>query len=507
MQKTLIQKSVILITVDCLRADHVSFLGYGRPTTPFLDDLATESFVFPTAIVAGAPTYYSFPAIMASRYPLALGRDVLGLAPGEPSLASVLQDAGYATASFNAANPYISNQFGYGEGFDTFRDFLDVEAATLMASAVPAPNGNGWASRFNRKLQALRPHLGPLAAVYDELYFQYCQRLGAPVPGSLDALRRFPAADVIVDNALTWLGSIGQRPFFLWLHLMDPHAPYYPKEKALELMGSPALTPFRTRYLNSYWNRGDLSSKALAAHRDHIITLYDAGIRWIDEQMARLVTALRDAKRWTDCIFALTADHGEEFLDHGGRFHPPSQLTEEIIHVPLLLRVPDTAKKELPRSAFSLLHLAPTLLDAAGLSVPTSFRGRSSWAQMKQGALRNDAAISECIAGCTNPYRSEHRLGPRALVVRESRYKLVLQFDPRTDNLYDLDADPAERHPLLVTEARPVRRRLLECARGHLETSVRDRKVSARLQARLSELRLEWENSGTNSTSGSTAAP
>src|ERR1700733_16285338 len=123
------RKSIVLVTVDCLRADHVGFMGYPRPTTPFLDSLASESLVFPAAIVAGAPTYYSFPAILASRYPLALGRDVLGLAPGEPSLASVLQGAGYATASFGAANPYISAQFGYEEGFDTFSDFLDTEVA------------------------------------------------------------------------------------------------------------------------------------------------------------------------------------------------------------------------------------------------------------------------------------------------------------------------------------------------------------------------------------------
>ena len=70
--------SLVLITVDCLRADHVGFMGYPRPTTPFLDTLANESVVVSTAIVAGAPTYYSFPAIFASRYPLDLGRDVVG---------------------------------------------------------------------------------------------------------------------------------------------------------------------------------------------------------------------------------------------------------------------------------------------------------------------------------------------------------------------------------------------------------------------------------------------
>src|SRR5271166_277002 len=96
------RKSIVLVTVDCLRADHAGFMGYRRATTPFLDSLAAESLVFSNAIVGGAPTYYSFPAIMGSRHPLALGRDVLGLAPGEPSLASVLKQAGYATACFSA---------------------------------------------------------------------------------------------------------------------------------------------------------------------------------------------------------------------------------------------------------------------------------------------------------------------------------------------------------------------------------------------------------------------
>src|SRR5256885_11625182 len=99
------QKSIVLVTVDCLRADHVGFMGYERPTTPFLDSLAAGSFVVPAAIVAGAPTYYSFPAILGSRHSLALGRDVLALAPGESSLASILKQAGYATAAISAANP------------------------------------------------------------------------------------------------------------------------------------------------------------------------------------------------------------------------------------------------------------------------------------------------------------------------------------------------------------------------------------------------------------------
>src|SRR5437016_12472515 len=130
----IVPRSLILITIDCLRADHVGFLGYGRPTTPFLDSLAAESFVFSNAIAAGAPTYYSFPAIMTSRPPLALGREVIGVAPGETTLASTRQEAGYATAPFVAGNPYLSPRFGYDSGFDTFRHFLDCELPDQLTS-------------------------------------------------------------------------------------------------------------------------------------------------------------------------------------------------------------------------------------------------------------------------------------------------------------------------------------------------------------------------------------
>jgi arylsulfatase A-like enzyme len=492
------QKSIILVTVDCLRADHVGFMGYERPTTPFLDSLAPQSFVFPAAIVAGAPTYYSFPAILASRYPLALGRDVLGLAPSEPTLASVLNHAGYTTAAFSAANPYISPRFGYAHGFDTFRDFLDKEQAPLSDDQASAPGGNGWIGRLNRNLQRMNSRLGPLSIFYDELYFQYCQRV-APTLSSLDALRRSPAADVIVDQACSWLKSLGDAPFFLWLHLMDPHSPYYSTENALKLMGQSPVTPFRARYLNSYWNRSDVGPRRLAGHREEIIGLYDAGVRWVDVQMGRLVETMRTSGQWDNCIFAFAADHGEEFLDHGGRYHPPSRLMEELIHVPLLVRVPGIVKKDVAKSPFSLLHLAPTLLDAAQMPIPTEFEGRSYWQEMQRGEVQRGEelqaiVISECVADCTNPFHAENRMGPRVLSVRDARFKLVLYFDPPAEHLYDLEADPGEHAPLAPHVQRQVRRRLLEVAREHLQRSIQKRKHNQRtgVQARLRELQLEW---------------
>ena len=285
--------------------------------------------------------------------------------------------------------------------------------------------------------------------LYDELYFQYCQRLASVPALSLDQLRRFPAADVMVDHARDWLTGIAGRPFFLWLHLMDPHSPYYPRREALEMMGQHSLDASRARYLNSYWNRGDLGAARLRRHRKEVMTLYDAGIRWVDAQVARLVDTLRGLGVWEDCVMALTADHGEEFLDHGGRYHPPSRVSEELVRVPLLLRAPGLTPGTVA-APFSLLHLAPTLLELVEVPVPGSFRGRSQAALLAAGKSGESDAVIECISGCKNPFVVEDRLHARLLAVREARYKMVLDFNSATEEeqLYDLDSDPGELRPL-----------------------------------------------------------
>lgn len=486
-------RSLVLITVDCFRADHAGFLGYPRPTTPFLDSFAAGCLKFSNAIVAGAPTYFSFPAVMASRYPLGLGRDVAGLAPGEPTIASALNGAGHATAAFLAANPYLSPRFGYDAGFGVFKDFLDFD--TTPVTGKPDGRNAGALRRWNQRLAKVSRVLGPVGPLYDELYFQYCQRVASWPAPSLNQLRRFPAADVVVDHARDWLTGIKGQPFFLWLHLMDPHSPYYPRREALEMMEQDSLDASRARYLNSYWNRSDLGATRLWRHRRDVMALYDAGIRWVDAQVARLVDTLRDLGVWENCVMALTADHGEEFLDHGGRYHPPSRVSEELVRVPLLLRAAGLPGGSV-NAPFSLLHLAPTLLDLVEVPVPGSFRGRSHAALFDTGgsernSAKNDAVI-ECIAGCTNPFVVEDRLQARLLAVREARYKMVLDFHSAQEHeqLYDLDGDPGELRPLPPGAEKPVRRRLLNRARQHISDSVQSRDAEYRVAARLRDLRL-----------------
>jgi arylsulfatase A-like enzyme len=485
------KRSLVLITVDCLRADHCGLYGYSHPTTPFLDSLAPESFVVPAAMVAGAPTYYSFPAILASRMPLALGRDVIGLAPGECTLATVLRQSGYATGAFSAANPYISPRFGYEQGFDVFRDFLDIETQTTQSTDNwQTPSGDSVRGKLNRSIKGFLGGVG-LSRVYNELYFRYRMRI-APPAQSMDSLRRFPAADVLVEQAQSWLASIRQRPFFLWLHLMDPHSPYYPPDDAYRELTGKNIKPGRARYLNEYWNRSDLTPSGFRGRRDEVMQFYDAGIRGMDRQIARLVDILKQTHLWQNCIFALTADHGEEFLEHGGRYHAPVRLSEEIVRVPLLIRVPGERVVKVPPSPMSHLHLAPTLLEMMGVQAPSAFQGRSLWTNLQRGIPWGDPAIIECAHGCTNPFRAESRNASRLLGVREARFKLVMRIEPgAAEELYDLEADPAETHPCADGAPPETRKRLLQAAREHVEKTVSTPQSVTRLQARLRDLRCE----------------
>jgi arylsulfatase A-like enzyme len=480
------RRSLILITVDCLRADHVGLQGYARPVTPFLDSLSRNSAVVSNAIVAGAPTYFSFPAIMASRYSLTLGREAIGIAPGEPTIATVLKGSGYATAAFLAGNPYLSARYGYDQGFDEFQDFL---ASAVSGVKTFPPQTGSRMSGLNRRFEAISRHTKLTSLLYDELYFRYCQRKSAAENLTLDQLRRYPAADLLIDKASSWLTGVQEQPFFLWIHLMDPHHPYYPPKEALESLGITSVSARRARYLNSYWNRGDIGPNRLRQHKEEVVALYDAGIHWVDKQLARLASILQELQRWDETVFVVTADHGEEFLEREERYHSPTGLPEPLIHVPLLIRAPGSSSAKISSSPFSMIHLAPTLLEAVGTQDPVSFQGRSCWKEISVGQLPAAPVITECADGSNGTQQVEDRTKPRLLAVRDGDLKLVIRFSNQSDSLYDLKNDPEERSPLPVDACKRDRVRLLQIAREHLRRSTSRRDPALAVRARVREIR------------------
>jgi arylsulfatase A-like enzyme len=158
------------------------------------------------------------------------------------------------------------------------------------------------------------------------------------------------------------------------------------------------------------------------------------------------------------------------------------------------MRVPGVKKKALSDAPFSHVHLAPTVLDSIGIEPPQEFEGRSYWAGSQRGGDW-EWAVSESIGRCTNPMDAEKRMGGRVLAVQDRRHKLVVDFDRKQEELFDLESDPRELRSLPLGAEKSTRARLLRRALQHLERPARGLDRELAIRARVHEIGLEWRDS------------
>lgn len=384
--------SVVLVVLDAAGARHFGIYGNPRPATPEIDAFAAEATVFDRAYAQAPWTLPSVSSLMTGLYPTPTAAP---LAKTE-TLASRLREAGLETAAFSE-NPYVTTVFGLGRGFDLFRE--EAPARNLMRPA---------------------------------------------------ASRSATHSDRTVDEVLDWLGKRQGVRFFLYVHLLPPHAPYDAPE------------PFHGRFDPDYRGEIDATMHTLglidrglrpATPRDveHLKRRYQENLAFADHQVGRLLRALREDDLLERCIVIIAADHGEAFREHGRLLHT-STLYDEMIHVPLIIRFP-TRFGELPArwsSVVELRQVAPTVLAALGL--PGARAGESLLERLRAGESRS-AGSGRSVTDAEG--------GASALVTDDE--KLILSGDGKAE-LYSLGEDPDERRNL--AERRPERvselRRLLE---------------------------------------------
>ncbi len=396
---------IVLVVVDTLRADHLGAYGYSRPTSPNIDAFARRSALFESAW-AGAPwTLPSVMSIMTGRYPSShrVENDGLRLAPEVPTLAETLAGAGYATAAF-VSHIYVDRPFGFERGFAAFEDF--------------------GMSRPGYRLEA-----------------------------GLE-----PTADRVTDAALGWLSAREARPSFLFVHYFDPHWPYAPPAAYRDLFRNDYRGPLDATY-DSISKFQDPARPLPEDYRRFLLDRYDGEIRFVDDQVGRLLEGLRRSGRAERTWVILTADHGEEFKEHGSMGHG-RQLYEEVVRVPLIVGRPaevggGAAAGRRVVEPVSGVDLFPTIDALAGTAPPAGLQGRgfAAFLAPKEEAAREPEG--------TRPLVSETvRLNAYRKAVREGRLKLIRIMDENRTELYDLLADPAERRDL-SEERSDDRRRLL----------------------------------------------
>ena len=316
---------------------------------------------------------------------------------------------------------------------------------------------------FNREVPTLPALLSEAGfvtqAITSHLYVSQLYGLDAGFD-HLDFRQDRKATDV-ANRAMDVLDRFGDRPFFLFLHFYDPHWHYDPPDRTRRIFESDyagTLTGIWQDF--SKRDRDSLSREDL----DHLLALYDGEIRYTDDEIARILDHMAERGLDRGTLIVVTSDHGEEFLDHGSWEHQKT-LYEEVVRVPLLFGGPRVAPRR-EAAQVSLLDVAPTILEWAGVAVPGSAQGRSLLSKVGRRAAYGETDQTP---------DGSHKLFVRA---GASGWKAILSLahgggEVISEEWYDLAADPSERRstPPRADLAEAMRSRGLERWRRGREAS------------------------------------
>jgi arylsulfatase A-like enzyme/Flp pilus assembly protein TadD len=367
-------RNLLLITIDTLRADHVGAYGWARARTPALDGLARDGVLFERAYAAAPITLPSHATLLTGRYPPGHGARDNGMrvSPTVPTLATELHARGFATAAFVAAFP-LDHQFGLNRGFDVYGDRMPRGADGRLANERPAP------------------------AVVDDAI------------GWLNSLRTAPVAPGTSAPSTAPSAPGTSQPFFLWVHLFEPHAPY----------GAPAAS-------------------------GPVLDRYDEDIATADREVGRLLAALGSRRGATLVVAA--GDHGEAFGEHDEYAHSLF-VYDTTLRVPLLMSGPGIAGVGAPgrrvRDSVTLADVAPTVMRLLG------------------GAMTDvdGVDLTPAIGGVASSPREIYAESFAPMIefgwaplraVRSGPWKYVAA--PRPE-LFDIERDPGERANVAAEQA------------------------------------------------------
>ncbi|MDG3005076.1 sulfatase [Paludisphaera mucosa] len=418
-------RNVLLVVLDTVRADHLSLYGYDRETTPNLARLARESTVFDQARAAASWTLPSHATLFTGRWPGELSVERRGWLDGSaPTVAERFRDAGFATAGF-VANPFFCGRgSGLARGFQVYADYPITPGEVLRSSSLGWLLARSWL-RLNARIEAHAT-------------------AGAVRDVDLDFSRKDAAA--VSREFLGWLGRNGGRPFFAFLNLFDAHDPYIPPP-GFDLRFGRSSRP-DTPHLLRDWQRVDkakLTPGDVHAARD----AYDDCLAALDAQLGDLIESLRARGVLDRTVLIVTADHGEQFGEHGGFGHGLSLYDEEV-RVPLLIRAPGLVPAgRVERDDVSLRDVAATALDLSGVPIEMPPLPGDSLAARLRG--EGPGVISPAFSELLGPVdervarpaaADDPASGPWESVVVDGRV-YIRRGDGR-ESLYDLATDPSE---------------------------------------------------------------
>ncbi len=410
--------NVFVILADTFRFDHLGLVDGSDSITPALDSLVQESIVFENTFSSSNNTPRSMPGVFTS-----LPSEMIGtnLPPDVITLPERLRDAGWVTSGIST-NPFVSRRFGYEQGFDYFVDPNDVDEF-LIASILRSIGG------------ALPGPSYGLGVVDSSLFYR-----------PAESVRR--GAEQIVRD--------GTSPFFLYIHLMDPHGPYLPAKEWLtdDFRIEDFYSYFDFNYLNE---KGVLNTEGFQPALKNIRQRYRSEIRGMDAALGRFIENLKESGSWDEALVIYLSDHGEAFGEHDWAGHGGHNVRNPVIRVPFLVKPPRswelTARTE--STPVSTISILPTIMALLGLPVDPNPFAKDLSGLIRQEELEDAELLDEerqaaelLDAGGVIVSRGEN-----SYAVIDWPWKLIVRDVPEADSprqLFDLSEDPQEQEDLLT---------------------------------------------------------
>ncbi|MFC2036607.1 sulfatase [Chloroflexota bacterium] len=415
--------NTLFIVLDSLRADHVSCYGYEENDTLHIDALARDGVLYRNMTAQSSWTKPSVATMLASLYPSS-HQAVSGrhwLPDAVTTLPEVLQVFGYRTAGFTT-NPHVSSVSNFQQGYDEY-EYLPPDYA-FFASPT--------SSRFfvHALFGIVRNFFVAPTAHHHNEYYQDAETLGA--------------------RALAWLEANREGRFFLYLHYMDPHEPYF-------------AHPYDGTSVSMHVTRDPPPAQAAFMRQ-----LYDGDVAFVDGHLGELFDQLKAWGLYDDMLIILTSDHGEEFYEHGGWWHGHT-LYEEVIAVPLIIKYPASAHAGAVDTGLARgLDIAPTVLDVIEYPSVDAMQGVS----LRPGTATRRAELSLAELGAGGAVRAIQGLRYKLIVVDEDYPQ-----DLPTEALFDLQIDPGEQKNLAPNE--PAMLQSLHVELGQVVVAAEDQAVAS----------------------------
>ena len=391
--------NIVLLTIDTLRADHLGCYGYHRPTSPNIDALSREGVLCEHFFCSAIPTQPSYTTLYTGQHPISHGIVAQGgsaqLSKEAPFLPQILLAEDYTTC---ALDNLLQERAWFARGYEYYID-PSVRRALMLGVT--------------------------------------CEELNA--------------------RAIPWLKAHADETFYLFLHYWDPHWPLTPPERYRDLFYKGNPTDPNNRSLDAWWQHplGQIARDTWLRRPDGLITdaefvaaLYDQEIRYVDDGVGELVAAVDDLGLTERTLVIIVADHGESMTEHGIYFAHHG-LYDCVLRVPFIARMPGVLPQGV-RLSQMLQHqdIAPTLLEAVEMSIPTTMDGRSFWPLL----------TGECQQGGHEFIVSAECSWQAKWCLRTEDYKFILAREPDfygnpPQELYHVPVDSVEEHNIVAEQS------------------------------------------------------